>query len=319
MNINFELYKVFYHVASSLSFSAAARELFISQSAVSQNIKTLEDQLGCQLFSRHTKQVRLTREGELLFKQIESAYRAIKTAERNLEELRTLQRGEIRLGATDTICKHFLLAPFQQFNRLYSGLRLRVTNTTSPGCLKLLQEGRIDLAVIHLPEKELPADLQAVPLQELNFGFIAGPAYFLLTEKELTLAQILAHPLLLLEQSTTTRNLLDQMLAAHQLQVEPEIESGSIDLLVELTKIGLGLTFLPLTYVQKEIASGQLRPLQLNLDIPRRYLGLVTRADFPLPPAANKFIELLTDAPAQTRNLPRRADFRPRNYSDGAP
>lgn len=293
MNISFELYKVFYHVAKNLSFSTAARELFISQSAVSQNIKTLEEQLGCPLFSRHTKQVRLTREGELLFNYVDKAYLAIKTAERNLEEMRTLTRGEVRLGATDTICKHFLLHPIQHFSQHYPQLKLRVTNTTSPGCLDLLSQGQVDLAVIHLPEKELPANLQAVPLQELNYGFIAGPQYRHLQGQTLTLAEILTYPLLLLEKATTTRNLLDQFLAVHNLSVQPEIESGSIDLLVELTKIGLGLTFLPLAYVQAELAKGQVFHLPLELELPRRHLGVVTRSDFPLPLAAGKFLELL--------------------------
>ncbi|AVX19353.1 DNA-binding transcriptional regulator, LysR family [Carboxydocella sporoproducens DSM 16521] len=300
MNISFELYKVFYHVAKSLSFSAAARELFISQSAVSQNIKALEEQLGCSLFSRHTKQVRLTREGEVLFQHIEQAYLAIKTAERTLDEMRTLARGEVRLGATDTICKHFLLHPFQHFSQLYPQLKLRVTNTTSPGCLDLLSRGLVDLAVIHLPEKELPANLQAVPLQELNYGFIAGPQYRQLQGQTLTLEEIVTYPLLLLEKATTTRNLLDQLLAAHNLSVQPEIESGSIDLLVELTKIGLGLTFLPLAYVQAELASGQVFLLPLELELPRRHLGVVTRSDFPLPLAAGKFMELLIFAAADT-------------------
>src|SRR4051812_23633421 len=109
LDINFEHYKVFYFVAQTLSFSAAANELYVSQSAVSQSIKLLEEKLTCRLFSRHTKQVKLTPEGELLFKHIEQAFNFIKAGERSIIDIHSLKQGEVRIGATDTICKHYLL------------------------------------------------------------------------------------------------------------------------------------------------------------------------------------------------------------------
>ncbi len=109
MDINFELYKVFYFVSKTLSFSEASSKLFISQSAVSQSIKTLEEKIGCQLFFRNTKRVRLTREGDILFKHVEQAYNFIKAGERTLEEMHSLEQGDIRIGASDTICKYYLM------------------------------------------------------------------------------------------------------------------------------------------------------------------------------------------------------------------
>ena len=109
MDINFELYKVFYYVAKHLSFSAAAKDLYISQSAVSQAIKLLEEKLKDKLFVRSTKQVHLSPAGALLFTHVEQAFLFLKLGERNVNELHSLEQGELRIGASDTICKHYLL------------------------------------------------------------------------------------------------------------------------------------------------------------------------------------------------------------------
>ena len=111
MDINYELYKVFYHVASTLSFSEASKQLFISQSAVSQSIKVLEKKLNQTLFIRSTKRVQLTPEGEILLKHIEPAMNLIKKGENQLLEANTLNGGQLRIGASDTICRYFLVLP----------------------------------------------------------------------------------------------------------------------------------------------------------------------------------------------------------------
>ena len=109
MDINYELYKVFYHVARTLSFSEASRELFISQSAVSQSIKVLEKKLGQPLFIRSTKKVRLTLEGEILLKHVEPAMNLLRRGENQLLETNSLNGGQLRIAASDTICRYFLV------------------------------------------------------------------------------------------------------------------------------------------------------------------------------------------------------------------
>jgi DNA-binding transcriptional LysR family regulator len=140
MDISFELYKVFYYVAKTLSFSEASGKLFISQSAVSQSIRLLEEKLSCSLFNRSTKQVKLTQEGEILFKHIEQAFHFIKSGERSVQEIHGLLHGEIRIGASDTICKYYLLPYFKKFNQLYPQIKISITNRTSPICIDLLKK-----------------------------------------------------------------------------------------------------------------------------------------------------------------------------------
>ena len=135
MDINYELYKVFYHVAVTLSFSEASKQLFISQSAVSQSVKVLEKKLNQNLFLRSTKRVQLTPEGEILLRHIEPAIHLIKRGENQLLESGSLSGGQLRIGASDTICRYFLVPYLQRFHREFPGVHIKVTNQTSIRCV----------------------------------------------------------------------------------------------------------------------------------------------------------------------------------------
>ena len=121
MDINYELYKVFYYVAKTLSFSDASKALFISQSAVSQSVKTLEKKLGQNLFLRSTKKVQLTTEGEILFKHIEPAMNLIRKGEAQLLDTSSLSGGQLRIAASDTICRYYLVPYLNRFHSAYPG------------------------------------------------------------------------------------------------------------------------------------------------------------------------------------------------------
>lgn len=293
MDISFELYKVFYFVARSLSFSAASAGLFISQSAVSQSIRLLEEKMQCRLFSRNTKQVKLTPEGEILFKHVEQAFNFIKSAERSINELHSLKQGEVRIGASDTICKHYLLPHIKNFNLLYPRINIRVTNRTSPVCLELLRSGSVDVSVVNIPEKGLDKNLQVKKIKTIQDVFIAGKSFAKLRDNKISLKELEQYPLLMLEKNTTSRNFIDTFLEKKGVHITPEIELGSVDLLVELAKIGLGISFVVRDYVENELAGQELFVLNIKEKIPPRDLGIVTNNSVPIPAAAQKFIELL--------------------------
>ena len=158
MDINYELYKVFYHVANTLSFSEASKQLFISQSAVSQSIKVLEKKLNQTLFIRSTKRVSLTPEGEILLKHIEPAINLIQKGENQLLESNTLNGGQLRIGASDTICRYFLVPYLQKFHVLYPNVHIKVTNQTSIECARLLENGQVDFIVCLLYTSPSPRD-----------------------------------------------------------------------------------------------------------------------------------------------------------------
>ncbi len=293
MDINFELYKVFYHVAKHLSFSEAAQQLYISQSAVSQSIKLLEEKLNCRLFIRHTKQVRLTQEGEALYRHIEQAYHFIKNGEKNIHQIHLLQQGEVRIGASDTICKYYLLPFIKEFHRQYPKVRIHITNRTSPVCIELLKKDLVDLAVVNLPEESLETSFHINHLAKVRYAFIAGEAFMDLKDREIPLKELERYPILTLEKNTTARSLLDAFLLQSQVEIIPEIEISSVDLLIEFAKIGLGISFVMQDSLKGILPSKDLFLLKIKEKLPQRNLAVLSHTNLPVPIAASRFLDLL--------------------------
>lgn len=286
MDINFELYKIFYHAARKESFSQAAAELFISQSAVSQAIKNLETQLGSELFFRKTRNLRLSPEGELLFHHIAQAYNFIKTAENKLTEIHNLESGELRIGASDTVCRYYLLPLLEQFTRKYPHLKLRVINRTSTRIIELLKDGEVDLGIATLPQND--PDLSVTLLTTVRDIFVAAPKYSF-RKLPVPLAEVCQSPLLLLEKTSITRRNLDEFLDSIGLMVEPEIELESVDSLVDFARIGLGIAYVLQESAAQAIARGELLQIPTVPNPPVRQLGLVTVRSVPSSEAAKRF------------------------------
>lgn len=301
MDVNFELYKVFYYVAYKKSFSAAANKLFISQSAVSQSIRQLEQKLGCPLFFRNTKKVKLTHEGQALFTYIEQAFNFIKTGEKRLEDMSSLVSGEIKIGASDTICKYYLMPYFKSFNEKYPGIKIKVTNRTSPKCIELLKNGSVDFSVINIPKNMDIPQLEFKKSKVVKDVFIAGQNHSHLKDKPLTLKDLEQLPLLVLERNTITREYFDNLVEDLGLNLIPDVELGSIDVLVDMARIGLGAAFVPDVCAEQAAARGEIFVLNIQERIPERYMGIVTHRNIPLSLAAAKFLEMLEQESVTSR------------------
>ena len=282
MDINYELYKVFYHVASTLSFSEASKQLFISQSAVSQSIKVLEKKLNQTLFIRSTKRVQLTPEGEILLKHIEPAMNLIKKGENQLLEANTLNGGQLRIGASDTICRYFLVPFLNEFHKMYPNIHIKVTNRTSIECARLLDNGQVDFIITNYPNSGLSNTQNIQVIHDFSDVFVANETYFPLKDRMITLKELQSYPILMLDRKSTTSEFLHSMFQKHQLDLVPEIELSSNDLLIDLAKIGLGIAFVPDFCI-----------LNLEETLPKRQLVVVHNETLPISQAARQFIELL--------------------------
>ena len=289
MDINYELYKVFYHVALSLSFSEASKQLFISQSAVSQSIKVLEKKLGQELFIRSTKKVQLTPEGEILMRHIEPAVNLIMRGENQLMEADSLGGGQLRIGASDTICRYFLVPYLNRFHKEYPGVHNKVTNQTSIGCVDLLENGQVDLIFTNYPNSRLGNSGHMKKVRSFQDVFIASRSYFNLEHQKLTFRDLLNYPILMLTRQSTTSEYLHNLFLQHQLDLVPEIELSSNDLLLDLASIGLGIAFVPDYCLPAN--SSDLFPLTLAEELPPRQLMIVHSEQLPLSPAARQFIQ----------------------------
>jgi len=289
--VNMEWYRVFYWTAKTGSLSRAAEQLYITQPAVTHTIKQLEAKLGGQLFFRMAKGVKLTTEGEVLFRYIEQAYSFIETGEKMLAEMHNLQSGEISIGASDTLCKHYLMPYLEQFHTEYPDIRIRVTNRTTPETIQLLKEGKIDFGIVHMPASDSQLDFRiSLPLQDILVG---SPAYSSLGDRAIKLEDISKYPLLLLEKGAGTREFLDEYAAAHGTKLIPELELGSMDLLAKFARSGFGLAFLVRSYAADELASRELVEIPLLPPIPSRSIGIATLRGVPQSAASKRFLELL--------------------------
>lgn len=290
MDISFELYKVFYYVASSLSFSQASRQLYISQSAVSQSVKSLEAKLGHPLFFRNTKRVALTPEGEALLKYVEPAIHLLEEGEKQILNSPSLET-PLRIGASDTICRYFLVPYFKRFHQEFPNIPIKVTNSTSAGCVTLLKNNQVDLIVANAPNSHLTEQETWYVLREFQDIFVAGRNFFHLEDKPLTLAQLTGYPVLMLERSSATSEFLHQAFARRGLSLAPEAELSSNDLLLDLARIGLGITVVP-DYVLSHW-SQDFYQLKLKETIPKRKLILAHNSRLASSFGAKKFLEYL--------------------------
>ena len=296
MDINYELYKVFYYVASSLSFSEASKKLFISQSAVSQSIKTLEKKLEQPLFIRSTKKVQLTPAGQILLKHIEPAMNLIQRGENQLLDANTLGLGQLHIGASDTICRYFLVPYIKQFHKKFPNVPIKVTKATSLNCVDLLEQGKVDLIVTNYPNSHLNGSYVQKTVSTFRDVFIANPAYFNLRQQEIPFSELNQYPILMLDRKSTTSEFLHNIFLQHQLELIPEVELSSNDLLIDLAKIGLGIAFIPDYCLSRD--TPELYVLQTKEKLPERQLVAAINPILPVSASTEEFLKLLPNVNA---------------------
>lgn len=287
MDINYELYKVFFHVASTLSFSEASKQLFISQSAVSQSIKTLERKLDQTLFIRSTKKVQLTPEGEILLRHIEPAMHLIQRGEAQLLDAASTG-GQIRIGASDTICRYFLVPYLERFHKEFPSAHIKVINQTSIKCVELLETGQVDLVVVNYPNNYLSNVSSIKKIKTFRDVFIANSSFEDLHGKKLTYRQLSKYPILMLDRHSTTSEFLHRLFQQHQLDLVPEVELTSNDLLIDLARIGLGIAFIPDYCLEN--TQDDLFIVETMEELPPRELVIAYNEQIPLSKAAREFL-----------------------------
>ena len=268
-----------------MSFSEASRQLYISQSAVSQSIKSLEQKLGHQLFVRRTKKISLTPEGETLYRHIIPAIHMIETAEAQITENNTLN-GQLRIAASDTICRYFLVPFLNRFHTEYPNVHIKVVNLTSSMCVDLLKQNQVDVIIANTPTEQLKKCAYTYTVYEFRDVFVANPRYFNLTGLSLDIIDQL--PFITLERNTASSRSLHNIFRKYGKQLIPEIELSSNDLVLDLTKIGLGIGILP-DYMLKN-KEVNLRILNTDFDIPKRQLVLATNDTQESNPILQEFL-----------------------------
>ena len=286
--MNLELYKSFYYIARHGSISKAAEQLYITQPAVSRSIKQLEDELGSALFSRTPKGVKLTQEGEILYQYIEQAFNFIETAEKKVNDVKNLLSGEVRIGVSDTLCKHYLIPYLKLFHTLNPAIKIHVICPSTPGIISLLKSGKIDFGIINMPYYD--EQLIFKKIMDIQDCFVAGEKYKPLSYTMQPLSEIARFPLLLLDKNSNSRSYIDQYFKSQSLPVSPDFELDNIDLLIQFAKYDFGIACVIKNFIADELDSGRLYEIRPVERIPPRSIGAAWLKDVPLSSAARELI-----------------------------
>ena len=289
---NLEAYKVFYYVAKCGSVTKAAGELSISQPAVSQAVKQLENTLDVPLFHRAAKGVRLTGEGELLYSYVAKGYEQIELGVKKVHQMQNMELGEVRIGASDMTLQFYLLPYLEHFHQLYPGIKVHVTNAPTPSTINHLLSGNIDFGIVTSP---LPADphMEIRQAREIEDIFIAGPRFSYLQGKTLDYHELDELPIICLEHDTSTRAYVDTFLSHEGVTLQPEFELSTSDMIAQFVMRNLGIGSIMADFAQSYIDRGDLFRLQFKKPIPKRHMCIISDRRRGMSVAANKLMELL--------------------------
>ena len=286
MNINFELYKVFYSVANNGSISKASEELLISQPAVTQNIQSLEGQLGVTLFIRTKKGTVLTEEGKELYKYIKEGINYFVNGENKINNLKKLEEGTIRIGASTIITENFLMPYITQFHKLYPNIEIKLINNLTDNLLKQLRNGTIDI-VIGGQFINNQKDLKFNFLKEISDIFVSNK------KMELTINKLLKEDIIIQFNPSITRSNFDKFIKQNNLTFNPYMEVVSHRLVTEFVKNGMGIGVVTKEYIEKELNNNELYKIETNISLPKRNIGYIVLDNYVPSFAVKKLIDIL--------------------------
>lgn len=297
MENNLNLYYIFYTVALHKNISGAAKELYISQPAISKAISKLEQSLDVILFHRSSRGVTLTMEGELLFTQVQTAFSAIRHGEEQLRKVNELGISQISIGVSITLCKYVLLPYLQQFVKDNPHIKVTITCHPTMETLRDIDNSVTDIGVVGIPS--LPNGLTYIPFREIQDTFVTTDRY--LENLKIRVGNdrkaILNNAtFMMLNKENISRKYVDMYLSSHQITMDNIIEINTMDLLIELAKIDLGIACVIRDFVKDELDDHSLTEVSLGRAIPKRKLGLVYKDDTIMTNAMKKFISYFTEA-----------------------
>jgi len=295
MNIDFELYRIFYTVANHKNITKASEELNISQPAISKSIKNLEEQLGGQLFVRTKRGVILTEEGREFYNYIKQAIEYISNAENKFTELINLETGCIKIGISTTLTKEFLLPYLEEFHRLYPKIDIQIITNMSSELFPKLRNGLIDIIILNLNEKNYGQDINITKCKKITDCFVTNKTYSNLINKEISIKELNKYPLILQSKGSNTREFLDEFAKKNNTILKPNIELASYSLVVEFAKIGFGIGHATKDYIKEQLKNQELYEIKLKEKIPSRYIGIATSNNHLPNFSTKKLIEIITN------------------------
>ncbi|AOV06397.1 LysR family transcriptional regulator [Sporosarcina ureilytica] len=286
-----DLYKIFCQVGESKSFSQAAKALYMTQPAVSQSIMQLERELDIRLFHRTPQGTFLTDEGKVLFEYANSALNLLNVGQEKMIEFKNLTAGELKIGVGDTISRYFLLPYLERFHNRYPNVKFKIENGTTSELCTFLKAGEVDIVVCNFPLADSALTLK--PFIDVHDIFVCGEKYRHILTNPISYEELMKYPLIFLEPKSNSRQYVEKFILSKGVQIEPEFELGSHDLLLEFAKINLGIACVTKEFSQDYINKGIVSEVKTKEAIPKREIGVCYLESVPLSLAATRFVEMV--------------------------
>lgn len=291
MEQNLSLYYVFHTVAKKGSISHAAKELYISQPAISKSIQKLEDNLNTTLFKRSSRGVTLTADGEILFQHTRDAFETLEEGEEILARHHALGVDQLRIGVSTTLCKYILLPHLQRFIKAYPHVKISISCQSTYQTLTLLEENKIDIGLVGEPAIQKGFYFQ--PLQKIQDIFVTTTAYLEHLELRSGNGDLFqTATFMMLDEKNITRQYINRVFLEHGVEFSNILEVSTMDLLIELAKIGMGAACVIQEFVQEELDRGNLITLPLGLTFSPRQIGFACRKHEQANPVIQHFLDL---------------------------
>ncbi len=292
MNINYELYKVFYEVVINGSISKASESMYISQPAVSQAIKNLEEKLGGKLLIRTKKGIVLTEEGKVLFDYVKKGIESFQNGENAFLNYLNLDSGSIRIGASTTITRNIVMPYLEKFHKKYPKVDIKITNELTTNLITALRNGDLDLLVVNLPMKE-SKDLKIIPICEIHDIFIGNENYYNKTKGNIRIEELFNYPLITQKEPSNTRTFLNEYLKSNNISTNIPNEIVSYSLIIDFVKAGFGIGYATKEFIEDDLKEKRLYEIKVIPKVPKREVGIVTLSKTIPNYSSKKLIELM--------------------------
>ena len=266
-------YKIFYEVAKAGNISRAAKGLYISQPAISKSISKLEESLNVTLFVRNSRGVTLTMEGQMLYNHISDAFHSISIGEQQLRRIKDFHIGKIKIGVSNTLCKYTLLPKLKDFVVNYPHIMVNIASQPTAQTVNMVDNGLLDLGLVVQPNNK--KNFAFAPLMDIHDTFVASPEYLnhLYLRESIECDPLLVGNIMMLDKKNTTRRYIDEYLLNHNISPHQLLEVTNMELLIEFTKIGIGIGCVIREFVEDELNQGSLVEIRLPHSIPNRTIG----------------------------------------------
>lgn len=289
MHINYDYYRIFYCVAKYGNLSQAAKVLMNNQPNLTRTIQNLESALGCPLFSRTNRGMKLTPEGQKLYAHVRIAFEHLESGEAEIAASRSLQAGIVSVAASEVALRCLLLPVLTRYRALYPGIRIRISNNSTPQAVAALKDGAADIAVVTTPTVT-SSTLSECHVRQIREIAVCTRAFSELLGRPVTLSELASRPFISLGPETKSYEFHAHFFAEHGLPFHPDIEAATADQVPPMVEASLGIGFVPEEFLP---AMHQVFAIDLVEPIPPRSICLIRRKDHPLSVAATELERLI--------------------------